>query len=163
MQDLVEHLFRLLKEKSMMLATAESCTGGLLSATLTHKAGASAYFERGFITYSNDAKHELLDVPQELLKQFGAVSGEVAEAMAEGALKNSRADLSVSITGIAGPDGGTPKKPVGLVYFGYALKGGSTGNIEYHFEGSRTDIQTQATTMALKHLITVLERSHATE
>ena len=158
MQDLVEHLAELLKDKNMMLVTAESCTGGLLAATLTHRAGTSAFFERGYITYSNESKTEELGVAASLLEDHGAVSAETAEAMALGALQNSRAHLAVSITGIAGPDGGTPKKPVGLVFFGYALKGGSSGSVEYRFEGSRSEIQAIATSTALKHLITVLER-----
>jgi len=159
MQDLVEKLTNLLKEKDIKLVTAESCTGGLLSAAITHKPGASEFFDRGYITYSNEAKNELLEVSQDTLDEYGAVSGETAEAMAKGALKNSHAGLAVSITGIAGPSGGTDKKPVGLVFFGYALKGGSHGNIEYQFEGSREKIQTMATITALKHLITVLERT----
>ena len=158
MQDLVEKLAELLKGKAMMLATAESCTGGLLAATLTHKAGASAFFDRGFITYSNQAKMEMLDIPEVPLSSFGAVSAEIAEAMAKGALEKSNAGLAVSTTGVAGPDGGTAKKPVGLVYFGYALKGGSAGSVEYNFKGSRPQIQGAAVTTAIKHLITVLER-----
>lgn len=157
MQDLVKKLSDLLKEKNMMLVTAESCTGGLLAATLTHRAGASEVFERGFVTYSNEAKHEELGVPQEILDKHGAVSPETAEAMAQGALKKSHADLAVSITGIAGPDGGSEEKPLGLVYFGYALKGGSAGSIEHRFEGNREHIQANSTAMAMKHLITVLE------
>jgi PncC family amidohydrolase len=157
MQDLVEHLTVLLKQKRFKLVTAESCTGGLLAATLTHRAGASDFFDRGFITYSNESKTEILNVPEDTLEKHGAVSAETAEAMATGALDNSRANLAVSITGIAGPDGGTTEKPVGLVYFGYALKGGSAGALEHKFEGSREEIQSQASTMAIKHLIQVLE------
>lgn len=157
MQDLVDQLTSLLTAKNMMLVTAESCTGGLLSATITHKAGASNIFERGFITYSNDAKTELLGVPATLLEQHGAVSEEVAEAMAKGALENSNAGLAVSITGVAGPDGGSDEKPVGTVFFGYALKEGSSGALEHHFEGERKVVQVQAATTALKSLITILE------
>lgn len=158
MQDLVEKLTALLKSKNMKLVTAESCTGGLLGATMTHRPGASAVYERGFITYSNAAKHELLGVPNDILEKFGAVSAETAQMMAQGALQNSQADLAVSITGIAGPDGGTQAKPVGLVFFGYALKGGSAGSLEHHFKGTREQIQAIATQTALKHLITVLEQ-----
>ena len=157
MQDLVDKLSELLKKKEMMLVTAESCTGGLLAATMTHKPGSSAVFERGFVTYSNTAKTEELGVSEDILSQYGAVSTQTAQLMATGALENSSADLSVSITGIAGPDGGSEKKPVGLVCFGYALKGGSSGSIEQRFEGSREEIRTQATVTALQHLITVLE------
>lgn len=158
MQDLVEKLAALLKENKMMLVTAESCTGGLLAATMTHKPGASEVFERGFVTYSNEAKHEELGVPEDTLEKYGAVSAETAEIMAKGALDNSHAGIAVSITGIAGPDGGTDKKPVGLVFFGYALKGGSCGSVEYKFEGNREQIRVTATMTALKHLISVLER-----
>lgn len=156
MLDLVEKLGSLLIERGIMLATAESCTGGLIAATITHKPGSSKFFERGFVTYSNESKHDLLNVPLETIKEYGAVSGEVAVSMARGALKNSLANLSVSVTGIAGPDGGTDEKPVGLVYFGYALRGGSSGSLKHIFEGDRKTIQTKAVVKALKHLIEVM-------
>lgn len=159
MQDLVEQLTALLKAKKMTLVTAESCTGGLLAASITHRPGTSEMFERGFITYSNESKTDLLGVPKDVIDKYGAVSAETAQAMAQGALENSRAQLAVSITGIAGPDGGTPEKPVGLVYFGYALKGGSAGTIEHRFSGKRSEIQAEATQTALKHLISVLDKS----
>ena len=158
MRDLVTELTDLLLAKKMMLVTAESCTGGLLAATITHKSGASKVFESGFITYSNESKTELLGVPAEIIEQHRAVSAETAKAMAEGALKKTKAHLSVSITGIAGPEGGTETKPVGLVYFGYALKGGSAGSMREQFSGSRTEIQTIATTTAMHHLIKVLKK-----
>ena len=159
MQDLVENLAALLKANDMKLVTAESCTGGLLATALTHRPGASKVYERGFITYSNAAKHEELGVSNSMLEKYGAVSSETAQAMALGALKSSRADLAVSITGIAGPEGGSDKKPVGLVFFGYALKGGSAGSLEHRFEGSREQIRAAAASTALKHLISVLENS----
>lgn len=105
------------RAKGDLIATAESCTGGLVAATLTAVAGASDVFERGFVTYTNTAKSEMLGVPFWLIERHGAVSEDVARAMAGGALTHSRASLAVSITGIAGPGGGTPEKPVGLVYF----------------------------------------------
>ena len=157
MQSLVEQLITLLKERRLKLVTAESCTGGLLAASITHRAGASTVFERGYITYSNESKYELLHVPSKMLEQHGAVSAEIAQSMAEGALQNSHADLAVSITGIAGPDGGNDEKPVGTVFFGYALKGGSSGSLHHLFEGNREKIQSTATTTALKHLISVLK------
>lgn len=157
MLDLVETLADLLKQKNMMIVTAESCTGGLLATTLTHKAGASEYFDRGFVTYSNEAKHEQLDVPQDTLDTHGAVSSPTAEAMAKGALEHSQAGISVSITGVAGPGGGTDEKPVGTVFFGYALKGGSSGSLQHQFEGTREQIRTQSTITALKSLITILD------
>ncbi len=157
MQDLVEPLAKLLESKSMMLVTAESCTGGLLAATITHRPGTSKIFDRGFITYTNESKMELSSVPKDILDNHGAVSSECAEAMALGALKNSHAQLAVSVTGIAGPEGGTETKPVGLVYFGYALKGGSSGSLSQQFSGERNEVQTHAVVTVLKHLITVLK------
>ena len=109
---------RLAARRGLMLATAESCTGGLVAALITEIPGSSDVFDRGFVTYSNAAKAESLDVAPALLNPFGAVSAEVAGAMATGALAHSRADVAVSITGIAGPGGGSPEKPVGLVHFG---------------------------------------------
>lgn len=157
MQDLVEKLAGLLHNKKMTLVTAESCTGGLLGATITHRPGTSSMYERGFITYSNESKIELLDVPSETIENHGAVSAETAQAMALGALLNSKAQVSVSVTGIAGPDGGSEQKPVGLVYFGYAIKDEKAGVHEHRFKGSRSEIQGQATAAALKHLIEALE------
>jgi nicotinamide-nucleotide amidase len=113
-------LVRRLTEKGCKIATAESCTGGLVAAAITDVAGSSAVMDRGFVTYSNSAKVEMLGVPHELILAHGAVSVEVARAMAEGALKNSNAVIAISITGIAGPGGGTAVKPVGLVHFACA-------------------------------------------
>lgn len=113
------------REAKLKLVTAESCTGGLIAGLLTEIAGSSDVVERGFVVYSNEAKREMLDVPGDLIADFGAVSEPVARAMAEGALKNSRAHISVSVTGVAGPGGGTPMKPVGLVHFGAARQGRS--------------------------------------
>jgi nicotinamide-nucleotide amidase len=115
------------------LATAESCTGGLVAGLLTEIPGSSAVVERGFVVYSNDAKVELLGVPAETIAAHGAVSAETARAMAEGALKASHADVAVSVTGIAGPDGGTAEKPVGLVWFASARRGGKTVAREARF------------------------------
>lgn len=157
MQNLAQQLGSLLLKKNLRLVTAESCTGGLLAATITHEPGVSATFERGYITYSNDSKIDLLGVKAETIEAHGAVSAETAEQMAAGALFNSRADIAVSITGIAGPDGGSKEKPVGLVYFGYAAKNGLQETQKFNFSGNRTEIQTQAATQALKHLIKVAE------
>jgi len=109
--------------KGLRLVTAESCTGGLIAGLLTEIPGSSEVVERGFVTYSNEAKEDLLDVPADLIRQYGAVSEPVAEAMAAGALKHSLAHLSVAVTGIAGPGGGTAQKPVGLVYIAAARSG----------------------------------------
>ena len=106
------------------VATAESCTGGMITAALTDVPGSSAVLDRGFVTYSNEAKNEMLGVPMPLIERHGAVSPQVARAMAHGALKNSHAELTLSVTGIAGPDGGTDDKPVGLVWFGLASEAG---------------------------------------
>ena len=114
------------RAKGLKLATAESCTGGLIAGVLTEIAGSSDVFERGFVTYSNQAKEEMLGVPAALLRQHGAVSEAVARAMAEGAIRNSTAQLSVAVTGIAGPGGGTDEKPVGLVHIAAARAGTAT-------------------------------------
>jgi nicotinamide-nucleotide amidase len=126
-------LLDLCRSKKLMVAAAESCTGGLVAATLTEIAGSSDVFERGFVTYSNAAKAAMLGVPTETLERFGAVSRETAEAMAQGALAHSPADLAVSITGIAGPGGGTATKPVGLVHFAAAARGGTLTHQERRF------------------------------
>jgi nicotinamide-nucleotide amidase len=117
-------LLDLCRQKHLHIATAESCTGGLVAAALTEIAGSSDVVDRGFVTYSNEAKQAMLGVPAATLEQFGAVSRETAEAMAKGALAHSLAELAVSVTGIAGPGGGSAEKPVGLVHFGAASKAG---------------------------------------
>jgi nicotinamide-nucleotide amidase len=119
-----KRLLALCRARGLKIATAESCTGGLVAGALTEIPGSSDVVERGFVTYSNEAKHEMLGVPLATLEKFGAVSRQTAEAMARGALKNSDADLAVSITGIAGPGGATPGKPIGLVHFAAAARGG---------------------------------------
>jgi len=121
-EELAREVLRVFEERDLKLATAESCTGGLVSAAITDIAGSSKIFERGFVTYSNEAKAEMLDVSSETLAAFGAVSAETAREMAAGALAHSNADIAVSITGVAGPGGGTPEKPVGLVWFAVATK-----------------------------------------
>ena len=138
------------REAGLKIATAESCTGGLVAAALTHVAGASLVFERGFVTYSNEAKTEMLGVPAGLIKAHGAVSEQVARTMAEGALARSRADLTVSVTGIAGPGGGTREKPVGLVHFASAARDGETIAIHFNFgDIGREDVRFQSLLTAL--------------
>ena len=138
-----------------MVATAESCTGGMIAAALTDVPGSSAVVDRGFVTYSNDAKTEMLAVPPELISWFGAVSGEVARAMAQGAILNSRADIAVSVTGVAGPTGGTAEKPVGLVWFGLARSDGFARIERRIFPvGSRDFVRTKAVETALQLLLT---------
>lgn len=133
----------------LMLATAESCTGGLIAGALTEIAGSSSVVERGFVTYSNEAKTELLSVPAELIDRLGAVSAEVAEAMAVGAVGHSRADVAVAVTGIAGPGGETPGKPVGLIYFGIARRGGTVRHERHVFPGGRSEVRLAAVRAAL--------------
>ena len=126
-------LLDLCRARGVKLATAESCSGGLIAAILTEVPGSSDVVERGFVTYSNEAKTEQLGVPAELIERHGAVSEEVARAMAEGALTNSRADIAVAVTGVAGPGGGTAAKPVGLVHFGAASSTKATIHREKRF------------------------------
>ncbi|MBU6188727.1 MAG: CinA family protein [Betaproteobacteria bacterium] len=140
-----------------LVATAESCTGGLIAATLTELAGSSQWFERGFVTYSNASKHELLGVPADTLDAHGAVSEPVARAMAEGALRRSRARLALAVTGVAGPGGGSAGKPVGTVCFGWAIGPGGSGPgavqrvvVETrHFNGARDAVRAQTALHAL--------------
>lgn len=137
------------KRAGAKLATAESCTGGLVAAALTAIPGSSDVVERGFVTYSNEAKEEMLAVSPALLRAFGAVSEPVAKAMAEGALSRSHADIAVSITGVAGPGGGTLEKPVGLVHFGLARRGRPTLATQRIFPGDRASVRRQAVDQAL--------------
>ena len=157
MNDLAERLVKEAIAKGVIIATAESCTGGLVSGAITSVAGSSTMFDRGFVTYSNDAKAELLGVSPDLIKRYGAVSTEVAIAMAEGALNHSKATLSVAITGIAGPGGGSVEKPVGLVHFATALKGQDTRPFEKRFGTiSRDAIRHGAVHAALHALLSRL-------
>ena len=145
------------RQRGTLIATAESCTGGLLAATLTAIPGCSDCFERGFVTYSNASKSEMLGVPSWLIDKHGAVSEDVARAMAGGALTHSRADLAVSITGIAGPDGGTPEKPVGLVHFAAATRHGPVVHERVLFgDLGRTEVQRRSVAQALKMLASLL-------
>ncbi|MGH0003003.1 CinA family protein [Pseudovibrio ascidiaceicola] len=147
-------------EKNIKITTAESCTGGLLAGLLTEVPGSSAVLDRGFVTYSNEAKHEMIGVPVDLLMSYGAVSSEVAKAMASGALFCSSANVAVSITGIAGPDGGTKDKPVGLVHFGFAADTEETKHLQCLFENTgREGIRFQALVQALKLLENFIENS----
>jgi len=144
-----DRLLAACRAAGLMLATAESCTGGLVAAALTAIAGSSDVVERGFVTYSNAAKTELLGVPAELIAAEGAVSEAVARAMAEGALAHSAADIAVSVTGIAGPGGGSATKPVGLVWFGLARRGAPTRTRQEVFPGDRGAVRRAAVVQAL--------------
>ena len=137
------------------IVTAESCTGGLIAALLTDIPGSSEVLERGFVTYSNDAKHENLGVDSALIAHHGAVSGEVAGAMAQGALTHAHADMAIAVTGIAGPGGGSEKKPVGLVYIAMALRNGPLQVEECHLSGDRTMIRQKALEQALEMMLKV--------
>lgn len=150
---LAEALLAEARAKGVKIATAESCTGGLVAAALTEIPGSSDVFERGFVTYSNEAKMEALGVVEDTLDKFGAVSAPTAVAMAEGAIANSRAHVSVAITGVAGPGGGTAKKPVGLVYFAAARRGGATDFEHRNFgDIGRTEIRMASVVVALELL-----------
>lgn len=151
-----EDLLDAYRRAGLKIATAESCTGGLIAGCLTEVPGASDVVERGFLTYSNEAKHDLLGVPMELIRAHGAVSAEVAEAMAAGALERSAADAAVSATGIAGPGGATADKPVGLVYLGAARRGLAPLHQRHVFAGDRGAVRLAAVEAALDLLRRVL-------
>lgn len=154
---LEETVGRLLEERGWSLVVAESCTGGLIAHTVTNSPGSSAYFERGIVAYSNEAKRELLGVPAALIEREGAVSADVARAMAEGARGLAGADVAVSATGIAGPTGGTPDKPVGLVYVALSGPGGDTRCEEHRFEADRLGVKEATCRAALEMLRRYLE------
>ena len=156
--ELSQQLAKLLLQQQKLLAVAESCTGGWLAKCLTDLAGSSLWFERGFITYSNLAKQEMLGVLPETLEREGAVSGAVVREMAAGALHHSTADIAIAISGIAGPGGGIPGKPVGTVCFGLACKGNVLQSDTQYFEGDREAVRRQSVGYALKGLLDVLDR-----
>jgi nicotinamide-nucleotide amidase len=145
-----------LRARGWMLATAESCTGGWVGQLITALPGSSHWYERGFITYANIAKQEMLGVPAETLETHGAVSEETASAMAAGALKHSHAQATLAISGIAGPGGGTPQKPVGLVCYGWALADGTRLSSTCRLDGDREEIRSRAVAAALRGLIDLL-------
>ncbi len=156
--DLAARVGRALQEKGLLLATAESCTGGGVAQAITEIAGSSEWFDCGFIAYSNASKTELLDVPAALIAQFGAVSEEVAGAMAEGALANSNAHVSISTTGIAGPGGAVPGKPVGTVCFGWSMEHhGFTERLV--FDGDRQSVREKTVVHSLQGLLRFLEKA----
>jgi nicotinamide-nucleotide amidase len=145
-----EALLALYRARGLRLVTAESCTGGLIAAALTAIAGSSDVVERGFVTYSNEAKAEMLGVPARLIASVGAVSAEVARAMAEGALARSPADVALSVTGIAGPGGGTAAKPVGLVFLGAQRRGGAPVVERHVFPGDRAAVRAASVAAAFR-------------
>jgi len=145
-----------MQARGWMLATAESCTGGWVGQLITAIPGSSLWYERGFITYANAAKVEMLDVPEDTLAAFGAVSEETASAMAAGALAHSHAQAALAISGIAGPGGGTPQKPVGLVCYGWALADGTVMSSTCRLDGDREEIRSRAVAAALRGLIDLI-------
>jgi nicotinamide-nucleotide amidase len=146
-------LIKLCIERKLTIATAESCTGGLLAGALTEVAGSSAVLDRGFVTYSNNAKQQMLGVPAETLKDYGAVSRQTADAMAQGALEKAKVSLAVSITGIAGPGGGSADKPVGLVHFAAVSRDGTTLHAAMRYgDIGRSEVRRKSVLQALRML-----------
>ena len=156
MNPLVPRLAAALLQRGWMLTTAESCTGGMIAAACTDLAGSSQWFERGLVTYSNQAKSDLLGVDSVLINQLGAVSEPVARAMASGARLRSRADASVAVTGVAGPGGGSADKPVGTVWFAWDIQGALVSELR-HFDGDRAAVREATLRHALERLLSLLE------
>ena len=155
--DLAERVGRALKTRNLMIATAESCTGGWIAEAITMVAGSSAWFERGFVTYTYISKREMLGVQGETLERHGAVSEEVVREMADGAIRCSHAQVSVAVSGVAGPSGGSPEKPVGTVCFAWALKNGGKRAETLHLGGDREAVRKQSVEHALKVVLQMIE------
>ncbi len=165
---LTKQLAEVLQQHGWMLATAESCTGGMIATSCTNLSGSSNWFERGFVTYSNEAKHEMLGVNSALIAEHGAVSETVAQAMALGAMRHSRAQVTLAVTGVAGPTGGSPDKPVGTVWFAWATPsdagptlGAETAWVKtevMHFQGDRAAVREATAQHALQTLLDLLEQ-----
>lgn len=154
-----QELATALQSKNATMATAESCTGGLIAASCTNLSGSSAWFERGFVSYANEAKAEMLSVPASLIEKYGAVSEEVAKAMALGALARSRAQFSVAVTGIAGPTGGSDAKPVGTVWLAWAqIEPAQCVAMRKVFPGDRQEVRLATTELALAQLLKMVDR-----
>jgi nicotinamide-nucleotide amidase len=147
---------RAAKRRRVQVVTAESCTGGGIATAITRISGSAKYFDRGFVTYSNGAKREMLGVSPRALKRFGAVSEQVVRDMAVGALRKSRADIAVAVTGIAGPTGAAPGKPVGTVWFAWAQRDGPVQSRQFLFKGGRVAVRMQTVGVALQGLIDLL-------
>ena len=155
-EELTFELSQLLRQAGLMICTAESCTGGLIAKTLTDLAGSSAWFERGFVTYSNQSKVDMLGVQPASLEQFGAVSEEVAAEMVRGALSHSKAQVAIAVTGIAGPGGGSEEKPVGTVCFGFAVNAHRVIETQW-FGGDRQQVRQASLVYALTRIIALLK------
>jgi nicotinamide-nucleotide amidase len=156
LEELAGRAGKLLLEQSRLLVTAESCTGGWVAKCITDIAGSSAWFDRGFVTYSNRAKQDMLDVTAATLEVHGAVSAATVSEMVRGALAHSRADVAVAVSGIAGPGGGAPDKPVGTVWFAWLVPGGAPRVDRRQFDGDREAVRRQAVARALEGLVDVL-------
>lgn len=156
MEQLSKQVGQVLFEQKLVLATAESCTGGWVAQVVTQISGSSQWFDRGFVTYSNEAKQEMLGVSGETLQHHGAVSEQTVKEMAEGALENSRAQVTLAISGIAGPTGGTAEKPVGMVCFAFAGRDFSTQTNTQYFQGDRHQVRHQSVQYALRRLIELI-------
>ncbi len=157
--DLAQQLGQVLRQKGWRVATAESCTGGGVAEAITSVAGSSAWFGYGYVSYANEAKQQMLGVKAETLAQHGAVSEPVVTEMADGARRNADAELSVAISGIAGPDGGSPEKPVGTVWLAWAQEGLPTQTQICHFDGGRSAIRQQAVVTALAGFLRLAEQN----
>jgi nicotinamide-nucleotide amidase len=151
----LQQLTKLLTQKQLTIAVAESCTGGALSSLLTSQSGASVYFDRGFITYSNQAKMDMLNVSKQVLAKFGAVSEQTANQMVRGVITHAQTDIAVAITGIAGPMGGTINKPVGMVCFGFCVNGKYSTSIEF-FNGNRKQVIKLSVDFVISYLVEIL-------
>ena len=158
LESLSAELGTLLNRKNYFFTTAESCTGGWVGQSLTSVPGSSSWYGCGFITYSNISKHKILDVSKDTLNTYGAVSQEVVEEMVDGALKKSKANLGVAISGIAGPGGGTPERPVGTVCLAWKLNDLTTSSVTEVFEGSREEVRFKSVSKALKEAINLLKQ-----
>lgn len=158
MEGLAAIVGALLKSHGMMLATAESCTGGGVAQAITEVAGSSAWFERGFITYSNLSKQQMLGVREATLRQHGAVSEMTVREMVAGALQHSAAQVALAVSGIAGPDGGTVDKPVGTVWFAWGLKSGETHAQRHQLGGNRAEVRAEAVQIALQGVVNLLNQ-----
>lgn len=152
----VRQLAAALQQRGWLMATAESCTGGQIAAACTDLAGSSLWFDRGFVTYSNAAKTEMLGVPAALITAHGAVSEAVVRAMAHGAVAHSQAQVCVAVSGVAGPSGGSADKPVGTVWLAWCVQGQVHSRV-HHFLGDRAAVRAQTTVLALQHLVTILQ------
>ena len=158
MDQLAVQVGGLLKSRGLMLVTAESCTGGGVAQAITGVAGSSAWFERGFITYSNLSKQQMLGVRETTLSQHGAVSEMTVREMVSGALANSAAQIALAVSGIAGPDGGTADKPVGTVWFAWGIKHGETRAQRYQLGGNRAEVRAQAVRISLQGVVDLLNQ-----